>query len=1081
MINLGKWSKNLRVQLPLSAHILIGVALAIVGAVWCASTSEWLGALIFLSLGALLLVRRSEAPRSFELNESLSFLNKSIHSITLNSDYEQAIRHACDAARSITNAEAAVLFLHRRQKKTLRLECEVGLPTEQAHLWSTLPNLSLEKPSVVTNAGMSRDAIADLARKSGFRSYVMLPLRHGQYDVGIMGVFYQEAGSPNPTLLDLLRLLATQLSAYLDNHELFGVLEDYAFEMTQLTHLSRITTSSMQLDRVLGDVTAMLCDMIDAKQISIALLERERGVLRLYNTKGQTEVSLNKLPELQALVEATPTFPTLVEPGNEEISTEMSKLIADHGDTPLAIFPMRANDRLLGIVFVASERLRSVEDREWQFVELATNQIAAQLQNVLVHADTQQALHQRLEQLALIEDISRQISGVLDFEQIVEQMLESALRATQGEIATLTLAETDELWTVIHRETQGEMHRTYRSRRRQDSAVEQVVRTRKPLLVSDTRELTDYMPATRIPCLSFVAVPLIHENVVIGVLNVESPYPRFFNGDQVSFLNSLAGHAVISIRNAQLLEEHRYQISTLRSLQAMTLRLSSAVTTQTVGTAVVETARDMLEAQDVALFHYTPERGQLTLLTTPSGKRTDTYIASADALPAAQTGDIQVTEKVTSKEVGTYVHMPIKYNGAVREVLSLGFSENRAVRPRDLNSITVLASQAAGHLENAMLHEHLRAGSDRIRAILNSTRDGILLIDRSGFLVECNPSAERLLGIDKDEFLGKHFVLTLFRIMGGDEIRGVGYSRSQLVALARQLRLEPERITSRQFSRMIGTQQIYIEEIGSPVINARSEIVGRLLVLRDVTEQKQLEAYRDEITHMAVHDLRGPLWAVISGINLALEDISLIPDTEMIDKTLSVAAQSASGLLKLVDSLLDISKLESRQMPLQRMPVIIDELIASALSALSGSLEEADIELEIDVDHGLMPLDIDPVIIQRVLVNLLDNALRHTPSGGKILISAQRNGRNIVMRVADSGPGIPAGESDRIFERFRQVKDNIPLRGPKGSGLGLTFCRLAVEAHEGRIWVEANGPLPGACFAVSLPMVTVQTPTSIPQ
>ena len=97
--------------------------------------------------------------------------------------------------------------------------------------------------------------------------------------------------------------------------------------MTQLTHLSRITTSSMQLDRVLGDVTAMLCDMIDAKQISIALLERERGVLRLYNTKGQTEVSLNKLPELQALVEATPTFPTLVEPGNEEISTEMSKLL----------------------------------------------------------------------------------------------------------------------------------------------------------------------------------------------------------------------------------------------------------------------------------------------------------------------------------------------------------------------------------------------------------------------------------------------------------------------------------------------------------------------------------------------------------------------------------------------------------------------------------------------------------------------------------------------------------------------------------------------------------------------------------
>jgi NtrC-family two-component system sensor histidine kinase KinB len=424
--------------------------------------------------------------------------------------------------------------------------------------------------------------------------------------------------------------------------------------------------------------------------------------------------------------------------------------------------------------------------------------------------------------------------------------------------------------------------------------------------------------------------------------------------------------------------------------------------------------------------------------------------------------------------------VPIKYNGAVREVLSLAFPEDRPVRPRDLNSTMVLASQTAGHLENAMLHEHIRAGSDRMRAILNSTRDGILLIDRNGFLVDCNPSAERLLGIDKEEFLGKHFVLTLSRVTGGEEVEGLGYSRSQLVALARQLRLEPERITSRQFSRVVGAQQMYIEEIGSPVLNDRSEIVGRLLVLRDITEQKQLEAYRDEITHMAVHDLRGPLWAVISGINLVQEDLALLPQSDMTRKTLDVAAQSANGLLKLVDSLLDISKLESRQMPLQRAPVSVEELISAAVGSLSGSLEEANIDLQVDLDPDLTPLNIDPVIIRRVLVNLLDNALRHTPAAGKILVSARRSGSEVVIRVADSGPGIPADERDRIFERFRQVKANIPLRGPKGSGLGLTFCKLAVEAHEGRIWVDPEGPLSGACIALSLPMVAVPTPTTVP-
>jgi two-component system sensor histidine kinase KdpD len=149
------------------------------------------------------------------------------------------------------------------------------------------------------------------------------------------------------------------------------------------------------------------------------------------------------------------------------------------------------------------------------------------------------------------------------------------------------------------------------------------------------------------------------------------------------------------------------------------------------------------------------------------------------------------------------------------------------------------------------------------------------------------------------------------------------------------------------------------------------------------------------------------------------------------------------------------------------------------MAALSGSLEEANIDLDVEVDPDLTPLNIDPVIIQRVLVNLLDNALRHTPTDGRILLTARRKGSDVIIRVADSGPGIPAGERDRIFERFRQVKDNIPVRGPKGSGLGLTFCKLAVEAHEGHIWVDTDGPLSGACIALSLPMAAVPTPATV--
>lgn len=1072
-------SKNTGVRSLLSPQKLLGSGLTLVGVIWFVGAGQWVGVVIVLALGLLLLLRPNPPPPTSALDQKLAFLTRELQSIILNPDRQAAIRHACVAATTIGDAQAAVVYLYQRQKGTLDLECELGLPADRTQQWASVPYAAYSEPVVVRSANSSDDMLAPLASEAGFLTYLALPIRHEQLDIGLLVLFYTETTDLPMATVDLLRLLTAQFSAYLDNQQLFSVLEEYAFEMTQLTHLSRITTSSMQMERVLGDVSAMLCDMIDARQVTIGLLDAERLTLRLYQSSGARELSLDALPEIKGMISGGQPFPALLKPGAGAISSALAPYVDQSDGVRIGVFPMRANDQLLGIMLVSSSRIQTYEDREWEFVELATNQIAAQVQNVLVYLETRTALHRRLEQLSLIEDVARQISGTLDFDLIIDHMLEAALQATQGDSAALTLAEADDLWTVIQRESGGESHRTYRSRRRQDSAVEQVIRSRKPLLVNDTRAISEYVPSSRTPSLSLVAVPLIDENTVIGVLNVESATPRFFNTDQLSFLNSLAGHTVISIRNARLLEEHQYQISTLRSLQALTLRLSSAVTTQAVVEAVVETARDMLGAQEAALFRYDDERSQLLPLMIPGGRRADVAIATSEALLAAQSGDIQVAEKVTSKQSGTFVHMPIKYDGAVREVLSLAFAEDRPVRQRDLNSIVVLASQTAGHLENAMLHEHIRAGSDRMRAILNSTRDGILLIDRNGFLVECNPSAERLLGIDKDEFLGKHFVLTLSRIMGGDEIQSAGYSRKQLVSLARQLRLEPERITSRQFSRTVGTQQMYIEEIGSPVLNHRNEIVGRLLVLRDITEQKQLEVYRDEITHMAVHDLRGPLWAVISGITLAQEDMSLLPETELTRKTLGIAAQSASGLLKLVDSLMDISKLESRQMPLAREPVIVDELIASALAALSGTVDEADIEFEVDIDEGLAPLNIDAAIIQRVLVNLVDNAIRHTPAGGKIQVLARHSENDVVFYIADSGPGIPAGERDRIFERFRQVKTNIPLRGPKGSGLGLTFCKLAIEAHGGHIWVEDNSPLGGACFGITLPTVAVPAPTTI--
>jgi PAS domain S-box-containing protein len=411
----------------------------------------------------------------------------------------------------------------------------------------------------------------------------------------------------------------------------------------------------------------------------------------------------------------------------------------------------------------------------------------------------------------------------------------------------------------------------------------------------------------------------------------------------------------------------------------------------------------------------------------------------------------------------------------VQQVLCIAFPGGRGLKQREMDSLKLLASQAVGHLENAALVEQIRAGSNRMRAILNSTRDGVLLLDRDGVLLECNPAAERLLGFEKEEFVGQHLVAMLMRLLKENEPSGMGYNREELKTLARQLRLEPERITRREFSQVNAGQVIYLEEIGSPVRSDRGDVIGRLLVLRDVSEQRLVAEYRDEITRMMVHDLRGPLWSIQTGIALAKSDVDAVkPDTphdfSLVQETLKISEQSARDLMRIVDSLLDIARLERRELPLRRVPASLSALVAAASATLGSAVAEANLEIDVQVPAELPRIYVDEDIMRRVLVNLLDNAVRHSPQGSRILVLAQAQGSEVRIQVCDSGRGIPVTERDRIFDRFRQIKENAPVRGSKGSGLGLTFCKLAIEAHGGHIWVDAQGPLPGACFSVTVPV-----------
>ncbi|HOD05248.1 MAG TPA: ATP-binding protein, partial [Anaerolineaceae bacterium] len=244
-------------------------------------------------------------------------------------------------------------------------------------------------------------------------------------------------------------------------------------------------------------------------------------------------------------------------------------------------------------------------------------------------------------------------------------------------------------------------------------------------------------------------------------------------------------------------------------------------------------------------------------------------------------------------------------------------------------------------------------------------------------------------------------------------------------------------------------------------------LVQKMDALQTENQQLQeLQRVRAETSDLVVHDLRNPLNTIylsLCTLELVLPPADLEANQELID----ISKSAAERMKRLVNSLLDISRLEGNQDVLQRAVVRLPALVENIAAQMRVTYKAGRVELRVELPADLPPVLIDEEKIGRVLANLLDNAIKYTPPEGHVTISARRQNGQVAVMVTDTGSGIPAGERERVFERFAQVPGEGQKR--RGFGLGLTFCRLTVEAHGGTIHVEAGPNDVGSRFVFTVP------------
>ncbi|MGI6351268.1 MAG: ATP-binding protein [Armatimonadota bacterium] len=241
---------------------------------------------------------------------------------------------------------------------------------------------------------------------------------------------------------------------------------------------------------------------------------------------------------------------------------------------------------------------------------------------------------------------------------------------------------------------------------------------------------------------------------------------------------------------------------------------------------------------------------------------------------------------------------------------------------------------------------------------------------------------------------------------------------------------------------------------------ARLEDYGRL------ERTMELEKLRDDLIHMIVHDLRTPLTSIISSLR-TVERVDA--DPEVTRELLPYCLTAGNSLMTMINDLLDINRMESGVLELYPEQVDVPEVVSDALEVLRALADEHSVILEQTVQEGVEPITADRDKVERILTNLVGNGIKFTPSGGRVAVDVGRDDVDggVHIRVIDSGVGIPKEYQERIFDKFGQVESRKSAR-LVSTGLGLTFCKLAAEAHGGRIWVESEVG-EGSTFHVHLP------------
>jgi PAS domain S-box-containing protein len=908
----------------------------------------------------------------------------------------------------------------------------------------------------------------DTLTQLGSRSALSTPVIVFDRMIGTMALHRPEAGPWSAADVLLAEAVAREIGLALHTARLLEENERRLGEQTALLKAAQTVTSELELDAVLQRLVDEVAALLAADAVDCFLLDQERGILRCAAVHG--------------LLEGIVGFEFPAERGlsGRAIARGRPVLSDDYGNLPDAVphpvyegfrsaivAPMRWSGEVMGILGVGTrDPLRRFTQAEAGLLEAFANLAALSLRNAESFAErSRQARIQRgFYRIAAVlgEPISR--------EETFDALAQAACDAFGGGSAAVLMPRDDDLRLAGLHSLPGLLVKFLEDGLGDPSGPLRACARRGRVLAAPSLDLDERFDEVWRSVMresgyrSLLAVPVEVPRSEDGALVlVFFPDERRFADDDLELARNLAGAARGALERSELFEAERRARALAQQLARTGGLLARELDPGALLDDVVRQAPALLDA-DAAVIRLL-EGDELVagaVIGDDAAAVLDSRVASTArlagdavqsrspvAIPDAREDQrLLQADPMLAAGYASCVAVPlVGPEGGVHGVLSVYCRPPRAWREEEVEALAAFAGNASAALSSADLYQSVALEKERSVAILSNIADGIVAVDREGKVVLWNSAAERITGVPAEEALTRPPVDVLQRELESDSDAPLG---ERFVSIRR------------------GGEEIWLSLTEAVMRDPAGAVAGRIFAFRDISAERVVEQMKSEFVSNVSRELRSPLTSIYGFAETLLRDDVLFGEEER-GTFLGYIASEAGRLTAIVDRLLAVARLDGGDLQVQISPTDVGAVVSEVVSAAKQSLALEGHEFVLDLPPEPLAVDADREKLRQIVMDLVENAVKYSPGGGTVRVSASRRDDMVEVSVDDEGIGIPQSEQGRIFAKFYRAETGGRDLASGGTGLGLFIAKELLAAMRGRIWVRSlEGE--GSSFVFSLPL-----------